>query len=108
MKIEDFEVKLGIISVVVLLGGCAKYVPYSFILEQNVEKGTPVSDVIRWAPVRKFELDNTIIPNSSSVILKNSSGCVIELQSNPKGQLAGYKILKSPEKCTYRAPNLAQ
>lgn len=108
MKIEDFELKFGLISIVVLLGGCAKYVPYSFQLEQDIEKRTPVSEVIRWAPAFNFVLDNTLNSSGVSHILKNSSGCVIELQSSPKGELVGYKMLSSPEICTYRAPNLVQ
>ncbi len=108
MKIRYFEIKLGLISVVASLGGCAKYVPYSFILEQDIKKGTPVSEVVRWAPALDFELDNASNLSNDSVILKNSSGCLIELQSDPQGRLIGYKQLKSPEKCTYRAPNLVQ
>ncbi len=58
--------------------------------------------------MRNFELDSAINSSSGTHILKNSSGCVVEIQSNPKGELIGYKILKFPEKCTFRAPNLLQ
>lgn len=108
MNTKDFKLTLSLISIAALLGGCAKYVPYSFLLEQDIAKRTPVSEVIGWAPAFNFKPDNTTNLGSDSNILKNSSGCVIELQSSPKGELIGYKILRSPEKCTYRAPNLVQ